>query len=152
MLAGSSIAEPLVVRGTAAPGHRTAVVLAAVLPLLVGVGMALVTGMWMFLAFTALSAATVLVPVVSGRRQRRALAAAVADAVLQDRERRRQAAPSAADLVIGSASGPPVPDRAPQRGAARRSGCASGWRSRGRISGWNRPIPAFRRRRSARYP
>jgi S-DNA-T family DNA segregation ATPase FtsK/SpoIIIE len=114
-LAGSSIAEPLVVRGTGATGHRTAVVLAAALPLLVGVGMALVTGMWMFLAFTALSAATVLVPVVSGRRQRRALAAAVAAAVVQDRERRRQAAPSAADLVIGSASGPPVPDRAPQR-------------------------------------
>ena len=51
--AGSSVAEPLVVSGTAAPGHRTAVVLAAVLPVLAGVGLALVTGMWMFLAFTA---------------------------------------------------------------------------------------------------
>ena len=108
-LAGSSVAAPLVVRGTAAPSHRAAVALAAVLPLLVGVGLALLTGMWMFLAFTAVSGVSVLVPFLSGRRQRRELSAAVADAVRQDRERRRQAAPSAADVVICSAAGvPPV--------------------------------------------
>ena len=89
--------------------------LAAVLPLLVGVGLALLTGMWMFLAFTAVSAVSVLVPVLSGRRQRRELNAAVAAAVLQDRERRRQAAPSAADLVIGSAAGDPAPAGEPRR-------------------------------------
>ena len=45
-----------------------------------GVGLALLTGMWMFLAFTAVSAVSVLVPVVSGRRQRREFKAAVAEA------------------------------------------------------------------------
>ena len=114
--AGSSVEEPLVVRGTSAPSHRAAVALAAVLPLLVGVGLALLTGMWMFLAFTAVSAVSVIVPVLSGRRQRRELNAAVAAAVLQDRERRRQAAPSAADLVIGSAAGDPAPAGEPRRG------------------------------------
>ncbi|GAA2141511.1 hypothetical protein GCM10009825_30080 [Arthrobacter humicola] len=112
--AGGSVAEPLVVRGTAAPGHRAAVVLAAVLPLLTGIGLALLTGMWMFLAFTAVSAVSVLVPVLSGRRQRRGLAAAIAAAVLQDRDRRRQAAPSAADLVLTSAAEASAP-----RGASR---------------------------------
>jgi S-DNA-T family DNA segregation ATPase FtsK/SpoIIIE len=112
--AGGSVAEPLVVRGTAAPSHRAAVVLAAVLPLLAGIGLALLTGMWMFLAFTAVSAVSVLVPVLSGRRQRRELAAAIAAAVLQDGDRRRQAAPSAADLVLDSAAEASAP-----RGASR---------------------------------
>ena len=52
--------------------------LAAVLPLLVGVGLAFLTGMWMFLAFTAVSGVSVLVPFLSGRRQRREFQAAVA--------------------------------------------------------------------------
>lgn len=104
-LAGSSVAAPLVVRGAAAPGHRVAMALAAALPLLVGVGLALLTGMWMFLAFTAVSAVSVLVPLLSGRRQRRELIAAVAQAAVQDGERRRQAAPSAADLAVACAAG-----------------------------------------------
>lgn len=112
-LAGSSVAAPLVVRGNAAPGHRAAVALTAVLPLLVGIGLALLTGMWMFLAFTAVSGVSVLVPFLSGRRQRRELNAAVAEAALQDRERRRRAAPSAADLVIGCVAGAPPAACAP---------------------------------------
>ena len=111
--AGSSVATPLVVRGTAAPSHRAAVAVAAVLPLLIGIGLALLTGMWMFLAFTAISAVSALVPFLSGRRQRRALKAAVAEAALQDRERRRQAAPSVTDLAIGCAAGAPPAARAP---------------------------------------
>jgi len=108
--AGSSVAEPLVVRSTAGPSHRSAVALAAVLPILVGVGLALLTGMWMFLAFTAVSAVSVLVPLWNGRRERRELAAAIAGAALQDLERRRQAAPSAADLVLSLAAGAPAPE------------------------------------------
>ncbi|SDL89247.1 DNA segregation ATPase FtsK/SpoIIIE, S-DNA-T family [Arthrobacter sp. ov407] len=111
--AGASVATPLVVRGTAAPSHRAAVAVAAVLPLLIGIGLALLTGMWMFLAFTAISAVSALVPFLSGRRQRRELKAAVAEAALQDRERRRQAAPSVADLAIGCAAGAPPAARAP---------------------------------------
>jgi S-DNA-T family DNA segregation ATPase FtsK/SpoIIIE len=113
--AGSSVAAPLVVRGTTASSHRAAVVLAAVLPLLAGVGLALLTGMWMFLAFTAVSGVSVLVPFLTGRRQRRELHAAVAEAARQDRERRRQAAPSAADLAIGCAAGALPAAGAPQR-------------------------------------
>ncbi|SDK77500.1 FtsK/SpoIIIE domain-containing protein [Arthrobacter sp. ok362] len=112
-LAGSSVGAPLVIRGTAASSHRVATALAAVLPLLAGVGLALLTGMWMFLAFTAVSGVSVLVPFLSGRRQRRELNAAVAEAALQDRERRRQAAPSAADLAIGCAAGASPAARVP---------------------------------------
>ena len=57
----------------------------------------------MFLAFTAVSAVTVLAPIASGRRQRRELKTAVAAAAGQDTERRRRAAPSAADLVLRGA-------------------------------------------------
>ena len=112
--AGSSVAAPLLVRGAAAPGHRAAMALAVVLPLLVGVGLALLTGMWMFLAFTAVSAVSLLVPYVSGRRQRRELNAAVAAAALLDRERRRQAAPSTADLAIACTAGLSAPGREPR--------------------------------------
>ena len=55
--------------------------LTAALPLLIGVGLAVVTGMWMFLAFTAVSAVSVLVPMLAGRRQRRGLRGVVAAAV-----------------------------------------------------------------------
>ncbi len=111
--AGSSVATPLVVRGTAAPSHRAAMAVAAALPLLVGIGLALLTGMWMFLAFTAISGVSALVPFLSGRRQRRELKAAVAEAALQDRARRRQAAPSVADLAVGCAAGAAPAARAP---------------------------------------
>jgi S-DNA-T family DNA segregation ATPase FtsK/SpoIIIE len=63
----------------------------------------------MFLAFTAVSAATLLVPVVSGARQRRELSGAVAAATAQDLDRRRRSAPSAADLVLGAG----IPGRTP---------------------------------------
>ncbi|WP_427130201.1 FtsK/SpoIIIE domain-containing protein [Pseudarthrobacter sp. S9] len=108
--AGSGVAEPLVVRGTAAPSNRAAVVLTAALPLLIGIGLALLTGMWMFLAFTAISAVSVVVPVASGRRHRRELKTAVTAALQRDKDRRRRAAPSAADLSVRGAfgaSGPP---------------------------------------------
>jgi S-DNA-T family DNA segregation ATPase FtsK/SpoIIIE len=98
--AGSNVAEALVVGNAAAGSNRTALVLAAGLPLAIGIGLALLTGMWMFLAFTAVSAVTVLAPIASGRRQRRELKAAVAAAAGQDAERRRRAAPSAADLAL----------------------------------------------------
>ena len=151
-LAGSSVAAPLVVRGTAAPSHRAAMALAAVLPLLVGVGLALLTGMWMFLAFTAVSGVSVLVPFLSGRRQRRELNAAVAEAALQDRERRRQAAPSAADLAIGCAAGGAPGGPCTPRGAAGHLPAARAGGSERRISGWNHPTPASGHRRSARCP
>ena len=67
--------------------------------------------MWIFLAFTAVSAVSVLMPVAAGRRQRRELRAAVAAAACEDEERRRRAAPSAGELSLGVASAEPGPLR-----------------------------------------
>lgn len=91
--AGSSVTEPIVVHGRAYAGNRTALVLAAVLPLAIGVLLAVFTGMWMFLAFSAASVVSVLVPAVTGRREKRELSAATKAAVAEDRERRLRSAP-----------------------------------------------------------
>ncbi|QDG63007.1 FtsK/SpoIIIE domain-containing protein [Pseudarthrobacter sp. NIBRBAC000502771] len=91
--AGSSVTEPIVVQGRANAGNRTALVLAAVLPLAIGVLLAIFTGMWMFLAFSAASVVSVLVPAVSGRREKREFSHAMKAAVAEDRERRRRSAP-----------------------------------------------------------
>ncbi|MCP8998655.1 FtsK/SpoIIIE domain-containing protein [Pseudarthrobacter sp. RMG13] len=103
--AGMDVHEPLVISRRDDPTNRGALLLTAVLPVVIGVGLAVVTGMWMFLAFTAVSAISILVPVIGGRRQRRALAAAVRGAVTQDQERRRRAAPPLSDLTIGDTTG-----------------------------------------------
>jgi S-DNA-T family DNA segregation ATPase FtsK/SpoIIIE len=102
--AGMDVHEPLVVSRRDDPTSRAALLLTAVLPVVIGVGLAVLTGMWMFLAFTAVSAVSILVPVIGGRRQRRELAAAVSAAVTQDQERRRRAAPPLSDLTIGGAT------------------------------------------------
>ncbi|WP_248759883.1 FtsK/SpoIIIE domain-containing protein [Pseudarthrobacter sp. SSS035] len=103
--AGMDVHEPLVISRRDDPMNRAALLLTAVLPVVIGVGLAVVTGMWMFLAFTAVSAISILVPVIGGRRQRRELAAAVRAAVTQDQERRRRAAPPLSDLTIGDPTG-----------------------------------------------
>ncbi|KUM38393.1 FtsK/SpoIIIE domain-containing protein [Arthrobacter sp. EPSL27] len=108
--AGSDVSEPLPVSNPAAGSNRKALVLAAVLPLALGTGLAVATGMWIFLAFTAVSVVSVLVPVAAGRRQRRELKSAVAAAARRDAERRRRAAPSAGELSLRccfSGSSPP---------------------------------------------
>lgn len=98
--AGCSVAEPLLVANTSAAARRGVLVATALLPLAIGSGLAVITGMWVFLAFTAVSAVSLLVPVVSGKRQRRELRSAVAAAVREDSERRRRSAPSAAELLL----------------------------------------------------
>ncbi|MBT2522728.1 FtsK/SpoIIIE domain-containing protein [Arthrobacter sp. ISL-28] len=101
--AGQSVAEPLTVPRRAGQEKRAALFLSAALPVAIGVGLALLTGMWMYLTFTAVSAVTLLIPVATGRRQRRELRAAVAAASAQDEERRRRSAPSAALLALDAA-------------------------------------------------
>ncbi|MFF1382705.1 FtsK/SpoIIIE domain-containing protein [Arthrobacter sp. NPDC058288] len=115
--AGASVAEPLKIPHRPEGGNRGVLLLTAVLPLLIGVGLAVITGMWMFLAFTAVSAFSVLVPVMAGRRQRCQLKSLVAIAVEEDIERRRRSAPSAAELVLRGQTdhsdppaGPAIPD------------------------------------------
>lgn len=100
--AGRDTSEPLRIPNPGPVGNRAALVLTAVVPLAVGVALAVGTGLWMFLAFSALSAVSVLVPALSGRRRRRELKAAIAAAVDEDRGRRRRAAPSAADLALNA--------------------------------------------------
>lgn len=107
--AGSDVSAPLMVSHPAAPGNRAALLLAAGLPLGIGVGLAVITGMWVFLAFTAVSAVSVLVPVFTGRRQRRELRTAIAAAAQADKERRRRAAPSAGELSLGGPFEEPDP-------------------------------------------
>jgi S-DNA-T family DNA segregation ATPase FtsK/SpoIIIE len=100
--AGMSTQQPLTVAARTETGNRAMLILTAALPLLIGVGLAVLTGMWMFLAFSAASAVSVLVPLAAGRRQRRELAKAVAAAVDEDRKRRRRAGPSLARLVLAA--------------------------------------------------
>lgn len=103
--AGQSVTEPIVVPARVDAGNRAALVLTAVLPLAAGVLLAVFTGMWMFLAFSAASAFAVLVPAVSGRRQRRDLSAALQAAVEEDRERRRRSAPSLSLVALAAPRG-----------------------------------------------
>ncbi|MEC5180770.1 FtsK/SpoIIIE domain-containing protein [Arthrobacter sp. CG_A4] len=98
--AGCGVAEPLLVRNDSASANRGVLLATAIVPLAIGIGLAVITGMWMFLAFTAVSAVSLLVPVVSGRRQRRELKTAVAAAAREDQDRRRRSAPSAAELAL----------------------------------------------------
>ncbi|MGO4120304.1 FtsK/SpoIIIE domain-containing protein [Arthrobacter sp. YAF16] len=109
--AGTDTTEALRIPNPGSPANRAVLLLTAVLPLAVGAALAVATGMWMFLAFSAVSGVAVLVPALSGRRRRRELKAAVATAADADRDRRRRAAPSAAALVTDA--GPPE-----SRGAA----------------------------------
>ncbi|WP_461164925.1 FtsK/SpoIIIE domain-containing protein [Arthrobacter sp. R4-81] len=125
--AGSNVAEPLIVGRKAEDANRGTLILTAVLPIVIGTGLAVITGMWMFLAFTAVSALSILVPAVSGRRQRRDLKWAVAAAVKDDQERRRRSAPSAADIVLQTVySGPqPLPASVAEGGVSLRLGLAT---------------------------
>lgn len=118
--AGMGVTEPILVPRRHDPGNRTHLFLAAGLPFVLGVGMALVTGLWMFLGFTALSAVAVLAPALSGRRERRRLAAAISAAVEQDGARRRRCSPSAAELAFARGSAALRPRRhGPQSGPPR---------------------------------
>ena len=123
--AGEDTTEPLSVPAPGFAGPRTLLLLAALLPLAAGVALAVATGMWMFLAFTAVSAVPVLLPVLAGRRQRRELDAAVAAAVVQDGQRRRLAAPSGADLVLRAAH--PGPAEAGARSGSAGAGAGPVW-------------------------
>jgi DNA segregation ATPase FtsK/SpoIIIE, S-DNA-T family len=71
------------------------------LPLVAGVALAMITGMWFFLAFSAVSLLTAAIPYAAGSRKRRTFTAAVAAAAAVDASRRTRAAPDPARLVYG---------------------------------------------------
>ncbi|GAA1341817.1 FtsK/SpoIIIE domain-containing protein [Arthrobacter roseus] len=97
---GEDVNEPLIVDSPPPPEKNRMVWVTALLPLVLGVVLAVTTQMWFFLAFSGLSAVTGLVPLLSGRRKRRAFTAAVDSARLQDEKRRRRAAPDPAILHL----------------------------------------------------
>ncbi|MDK1277686.1 FtsK/SpoIIIE domain-containing protein [Arthrobacter sp. zg-Y919] len=94
--------QPLIVR-LADQGQKTGLLLVgALLPLTLGVVLALVTGLWMSLAFSAVSAVTALLAAAGARRRRREDAAAVARAVEEDRSRRMLAAPDPGETALAA--------------------------------------------------
>ncbi|NQD88984.1 cell division protein FtsK [Paenarthrobacter sp. CM16] len=100
--AGRSVEEPLEVPHAGRQGNRAAIILTAGLPLIAGVGLALATGMWMYLGFTVISAVSLLVPFMTGRKSRRERGLAVAHAVKEDLMRRQRCSPSAAELAVAA--------------------------------------------------
>ncbi|NKX50994.1 FHA domain-containing protein [Arthrobacter deserti] len=97
----AELAEPVPVRARPPRSGGRAALLAAGLPALAGLVLAVATGMWFFLAFGAMSLAAAAIPYTAGRKQRRAYRAAVAEAAAADGERRRCAAPDPARLLFG---------------------------------------------------
>ncbi|MHA7272048.1 FtsK/SpoIIIE domain-containing protein [Arthrobacter sp. TMT4-20] len=83
------LSEPLEVARPSSVTANPAMVAAALVPLALGIGLALTTGMWLFLGFSVLSAGVGLAPLVARRRARRGFAAALARAAEEDRDRRR---------------------------------------------------------------
>lgn len=98
--AGQSVDEPLEVTHADRTGNRLAMALAAGVPLIAGIGLAVATGMWMYLGFTAISAISLLVPLIAGRKGRREFRLAIASAAQEDTERRRRCSPSAAEIMV----------------------------------------------------
>ena len=74
-------------------GNRWAGLVTGLLPLLLGVGLALATGSWMFLGFTAISAVSLSVAAFSGRQARREFRRALGQAVSEDIKRRNRSSP-----------------------------------------------------------
>lgn len=91
--------EPLVISRSMPPQRRGMIAVTAMLPVAIGVGLALVTGMWIFLAFSAMSALTMLLPIFGGRSRRKQFRRDLEVARNDDYERRTKATPFLADTI-----------------------------------------------------
>ncbi len=124
------ILDPLTVTSDLPRKPSRILLLTALLPLGLGVVLALTTGMWFFLAFSGLSAVTGLVPLLSYRRNTRVFARDVEQAAQQDRIRRTTATPDPGRVAVDvfrAAYGPlgqPVPDAPPPHMVRLRIGTA----------------------------
>ncbi|MET1153666.1 FtsK/SpoIIIE domain-containing protein [Arthrobacter sp.] len=96
----ADLAVPVPVAEKRPEPRTTMTLLLAGLPLIAGLALALLTGMWFFLVFSAMSLLAAAVPYAAGRRERRRYRAAVAAAAIADARRRRLAAPDAAALTV----------------------------------------------------
>ena len=99
-LPDAELAVPVPVAEKRPEPRTTMTLLLAGLPLIAGLALALLTGMWFFLVFSAMSLLAAGVPYAAGRRQRRRYRAAVAAAAAADARRRQLAAPDAAALTM----------------------------------------------------
>ncbi|WP_026818947.1 FtsK/SpoIIIE domain-containing protein [Arthrobacter castelli] len=91
--------EPLTVHRELASQRRGIMLITAILPVTIGVALALITGMWMFLAFSAMSALTMLIPVLGGRKHRKKFQRELATANRDDAARRKATTPSVAETI-----------------------------------------------------
>ncbi len=91
--------EPLVISRGAPSQRRGTIAVTAMLPVAIGVGLALMTGMWIFLAFSAMSALTMLLPIFGGRARRKKFRRDLKVARTEDYERRIEATPFLADTI-----------------------------------------------------
>ncbi len=98
---GEDVQEPLIIDSPPPPERNRMIWVTALLPLVLGVVLAVTTQMWFFLAFSGLSAITGLVPLISGRKKRQAFARAVDSARNEDAKRRLRSAPDPAVLRLG---------------------------------------------------
>lgn len=101
--AGRPHGEPLSVARPDRGRPRLALVAMAAVPLVLGVGMAALTGQWMFLGMSGVSAAAALLPLAEGRRARRTFAQELTKAVGDDLARRLRAAPDAYEITTQTA-------------------------------------------------
>ncbi len=127
MLLDATALDPIEVPHAGGSGRgRAALMAAGFLPLVLGVVFALTTGSWMFLAFSAMGAVTVLVPLLGGSGRRKELRLAVAGAARRDGERLASAFPDAAALALGREWRAVPTIRPPGLGLAVRLGTAPG--------------------------
>lgn len=115
LLDSSALGALTVPNATGSMRNRAAMAVAGCLPLLLGLGLALLTGSWMFLAFAAMGAVAVLVPLFGGVKRRRTFRAAVNAAVCQDASRRFHSFPDAGTLMRAARAGPIPPWPKPSR-------------------------------------
>lgn len=94
------LSEPLPVGLDVPVPPSRLLIVTAFLPLVLGVVLALTTGMWFFLAFSALSAVTGTVPLLTYRRTSKAFAMAAAAAADRDARRRRDAVPDPGQTAL----------------------------------------------------
>ena len=100
---GRGFSDPLTVALPATGPGGFLLLAGALLPLILGVVLAMVSGMWVFLAFSSLSAVMAFLSLASARRRRRAQTKSVAHAADADAARRHAAAPSPGSIVLRSA-------------------------------------------------
>lgn len=94
------VTTPLAVSQRLPPTGNSGMLLAAGLGLGLGIVLAATTGMWIFLAFSGLTALTAFAGFAAASRRRRKFRMAVADAAEQDRIRRRAAHPTHGELAL----------------------------------------------------